>query len=380
MNTIIELNYYNPIHVQKYFNDMLQSPHNLCSGYIIGYNYIGDTVENSKSWLKIRKTTMDINTVRIELSKKYNIIFTEKTEYLNKCKMLIELLFTYAKSKRINSDGKNEEWFYFQHYINPHRVLLSIIALMNDKPLNNTNNNLINNQTENDKLTLQLADNVNGDNDDDFFTGLLTGASSVIISGLIAGAGILLTDLLTQKSEDIPKSVRQGISTEIHELISLKCNEHPLYHYTSNNIYILLTDLRFVKIENYQIVSQTFIENIKCVNHIKNSIFSFDKVETIEKNDRQETFGIYEKEVCAFFIKIIRALISNYPKKCIKDKHPVKTITIECIEDTQKCFRCDDKYTKSTIKTIKCTHVYICHHCLLNLSQCPICKSYYEYN
>ena len=64
MNTIIELNYYNPIHVQKYFNDMLRSPHNLCSGYIIGYNYIGDTIENSKSWLKIRKVVKTIRSIR----------------------------------------------------------------------------------------------------------------------------------------------------------------------------------------------------------------------------------------------------------------------------------------------------------------------------
>lgn len=146
-----------------------------------------------------------------------------------------------------------------------------------------------------------------------------------------------------------PTSIKQGISVEILNLISLEDNERPMYYYTSGKIHILLTDKRFIKIENYCICSSVYLYDIRFVNHIKNSIFFFDKVEIIEINGRVETFGIYEKEVCAYFTKILNGIIREIKNK--KIELPKKTI-IE-LPKTQVikeniCLRCLDKYEESS--------------------------------
>jgi hypothetical protein len=59
-------------------------------------------------------------------------------------------------------------------------------------------------------------------------------------------------------------------------------------------------------------VSETYLENIKYINHIKNGFFYYDKIEIIEKN-RVETFGIYNKTICKDFIKLINIVKEKPP-------------------------------------------------------------------
>ena len=82
-----------------------------------------------------------------------------------------------------------------------------------------------------------------------------------------------------------------------------------LYYYNSGNIFIVLTDKRFIKIEDKKIVSESYLENIQYINHISGGWFRFDKIEIIEKNKKIEIFGIYFKEICLRFIKLLKDII-----------------------------------------------------------------------
>jgi len=328
----------NKLYIQRYFYDSLTKNHPLCSGHIIGYKRTDD----DNNWLKIRKTTMDIDIVSKELSKNnFKIVFIQKTEYLNKCKNLIEILFTFAEVKRDNGN-KMEEWFKFTHNISISNVIMSLIFMMNNNNINIPQNVKQYNYTESE---LKIIDKPTKDesDDDDFFAG------GLLVSGMLIGLGVLIADVFTKENNNIPSSIKQGISVEILNLISLEDNERPMYYYTSGKIHILLTDKRFIKIENYCICSSVYLYDIRFVNHIKNSIFFFDKVEIIEINGRVETFRIYEKEVCAYFTKILNSIIREIKNK--KIELPKKTI-IE-LPKTQVikeniCSRCLDKYEGSS--------------------------------
>ena len=321
----------NNLCIQKYFYDNIAINHPLCTGHIIGYKKIDD----DDSWLKIRKTTTDINDINKILSKNnFKIIFIQKTDYLNKCKTLIELLFTFAKIKRNNGD-KFEEWFKFKHHIHFSNVIMSLISMMNNNNINIPQNVKQYNYTE--KETKIITKPIQDDSDDDeFFKYLVVGAGGLLVSGMIVGLGTLITDVFMKENNNIPSSIKQGISVEILELILLETNESPMYYYTSGKIHILLTDKRFIKLENYGICSSVYINNIMIVNHIKNSIFSFDKVEIIEINGRVETFGIYEKEVCAYFTKLLNSIIREIKNKIISNVPKILSEKPKIISEPKK--------------------------------------------
>jgi len=81
---------------------------------------------------------------------------------------------------------------------------------------------------------------------------------------------------------------------------------------------IVLTDKRFIKTENGNIVSTVNLVDITRVDHEKNGMFAWDKVVTYCGKER-ETFGIYEGLVCKFFVdtlnRIIKSLQSEYTKR-----------------------------------------------------------------
>lgn len=335
----LEILQYNKPCIQKYFYDSLATDHPLCNGYIIGYNKKDD----DNTWLKIRKTTMEIDLVTKELKKNnFNIIFIQKTEYLNKCKFLIEILFNYAKVKR---GDKNEEWCKFSHPISISNIISSLIIMMNSK-------NIIIPQNIKECKYIESDVKIDDEDDDDFFGGLVGGlAGGLLIGGLIVGISALIIDAFSKTNA--PSSIKTGISGEISKLVILHRtigvnsddNEKPMYYYTSGKIHILLTDRRFIKIENKEIVSEVYLNRIKFVNHIKNSIFSFDKIEILEESGRIETFGIYEKDVCAYFTDLLKKI------KTIERKPLIKNDSI--------CSRCLDK--------CESLESNICKQCMVNL-------------
>lgn len=72
---------------------------------------------------------------------------------------------------------------------------------------------------------------------------------------------------------------------------------------------VVLTNLRFLKIENGKTVSNVVLKQIKKVEHEKNGIFRWDKVVTTTESG-VETFGIYQSAVAEFFVDTLRRVVS----------------------------------------------------------------------
>ena len=322
----------NQIYVQRHFYDSLSYKHLRYDGHIIGYNRIDD--ENIYPMcLKIRKTTMNIDVITRELKKKnFNIIFIQKTEYINDCNNMIDILFTYAKIKR-NNNNKFEKWFKFNHRISISNIIMSLIIMMNAQndvyiPQHIKQYNY---STNENKIISNIINDVS--DDEEFF------------NNLTYGLGALIADVFMKENNNTPSLVKQGISVEILESILLENDESPMYYYTSGKNHILLTDKRFIKIEKYCVCSSIYLSNIKFVNHIKNSIFCFDKIQIIEESNVVETFDIYEREVSTYFTDLLNIIIKKFPKKVIKKN---------------KCLRCLDK-------TDGLMNIDICMQCLATL-------------
>jgi len=115
----------------------------------------------------------------------------------------------------------------------------------------------------------------------------------------------------------IGKLIISGLQKLIEdEIISGSCNleffefvkdEKQLYHYKSNNIYIIMTNKRFLKFENKIKLSEMYLNNVKTINHISGGLFHFDKIEIIDKNNKSDTFGIYKKSICVEFIRLLNS-------------------------------------------------------------------------
>ena len=247
-------------------------------------------------------------------------------------------------------------------------------------------------------------------------TNYLIDTGSTIFGGLITSIGGLITNL-TSNIQDMPTSIYTGISSDIQKNLSLGKDEISLFYYNSYNIYIILTNKRFIKLEDDKICSESYLENINSINHIKNSFLYFDKIEIIEKNNRIETYGIYESIVCEYFIKLLNNIMdiinnsldielgnannsldsdfevkidinnfsdSDSDSKLKNVKIDINNLSNNNIELTKKidvlndkCIRCYDKYIVSN-KIIICEHKNICNQCTYVLDMCPICNvSYY---
>lgn len=89
--------------------------------------------------------------------------------------------------------------------------------------------------------------------------------------------------------------------------VTLREGEGIKYFYdASGGVFIVLTNFRFLKLENRKSVSISELSAIKGVKHIKAGFFAWDKVEVTEKSGRVETFGIYYSIVAAFFTRVLQ--------------------------------------------------------------------------
>ena len=378
----------NELYIQKKFYDILNNSKSNCVGHIICYKKNTDIKNN---WIKFKKTTLNVDNIITNINKNnFKIIFIQKTEYINNCKILIELLFNYAKTKRID-DNKYSIWYTFSQSFNVYNIIATLIILMDSRDIihipqnitqydynenetkllsnisdnktdENDNENGNENETENEtKILSNISDNKTDENDNENGnenetkilsnisdnktdengneneteneTKILSNISDnktdenetvnnsvpiiggiLLVGALIVGTGALFVDSLIKKNINFPSSIKNGIHTPVGilNLILLEDKENPIYYYvnTNNTIHILLTNKRFIKIENYSIRSKANLDQIKFVNHIKNSIFSFDKIEIIEKNGRRRTFGIDNKKVCRCFTDILNNITS----------------------------------------------------------------------
>jgi hypothetical protein len=115
---------------------------------------------------------------------------------------------------------------------------------------------------------------------------------------------------------DIPAGVEAGGASTNLSLIEIEMKlgegEKVLFHYHNNaKNKIVLTNRRFVKIEDGRLVSVCANDAIKSARHIKNGALKWDKVEVTEKGGRVETFGIYKASAAEFFTKIVNKVVGN---------------------------------------------------------------------
>jgi len=83
------------------------------------------------------------------------------------------------------------------------------------------------------------------------------------------------------------------------------------YNKVNDNVFIILTNTQFIKIEKGVICSIANLSECQFVSHQKNGMFSWDKVVLHNQNRIVvDTFGIHLAAMCAEFIKII---ISKFP-------------------------------------------------------------------
>jgi hypothetical protein len=147
---------------------------------------------------------------------------------------------------------------------------------------------------------------------------------------------------------DIPKGIIFDHNKKFEQFLN---NDKVFYYYENTiNNYIILTDKRFIKIENNKILSEVSLDNIKNIYHRNNSIFYWDSIEITKNDNIIETFGIKYKNIAEFFtnllknIEIIKSTENNYIETLeIKDEY----INIEKSQEKEKkkCFYCkSDKH------------------------------------
>ena len=99
-----------------------------------------------------------------------------------------------------------------------------------------------------------------------------------------------------------------GVNSKHNGQFTKYTKEDKINYWYENAIdnYVILTDQRFIKIENGKIVSEVLLSDIKSIFYRNMGIFYYDKIEIIRKDNTIETFGIAYTIVTEFFTKVIQ--------------------------------------------------------------------------
>ena len=257
-NEILNILSNNTSIIQKKFYNKLNEKPSVCDhqGYVIIIK------NNDTKHIKILRTEKEPLVRAQELNVKLEFYY--ETLHNKKCERLLNFLFDYS-SKNID----NKKWFEINKFINLARVV-ETISKMDMSP---------NNIKIPEKLSyIKLDPDI-----DDY--------SDPELEKLI---GKLIISELQNESCNL-------------EFCEFDKDEKQLYHYKSNNIYIIMTNKRFLKFENKIKLSEMYLNNVKTINHISGGLFHFDKIEIIDKNNKSDTFGIYKKSICAEFIRLLNS-------------------------------------------------------------------------
>jgi len=125
-------------------------------------------------------------------------------------------------------------------------------------------------------------------------------------------------------------------SSEINKIISFAPDENliMIYFYNgrkiSGNVLVGITNVRLFKIEKNKFDAVN-LSNIKQVNHRKNDIFRWDKIECKLHNNKVETFGVYHKKACGKLCEYLNTQI-----KLNNDKIYVTTPPMNNVDNKNK--------------------------------------------
>jgi len=159
---------------------------------------------------------------------------------------------------------------------------------------------------------------------------------------------------------EIPEGVKTGGSPLIEVAIKVTPGEKIHFHYfsRSDNV-VVLTNQRFVKVEDGKVVSEVYLKDVATVNHIKNGIFQWDKVSVTTHQGCTETFGINFGHITAFFTQVLRKMVENYrevPVKSTRGEESPKVSKTASSTQKMRCARChrnnhtvDKCYARTTL-------------------------------
>jgi hypothetical protein len=267
-NEILNILSNNTAIIQKKFYNKLNEKPSVCDhqGYVI-------IIKNKDTkHIKFLRTEKEPLVRAQELNVKLEFYY--ETIHNKKCERLLNFLFDYS-SKNID----NKKWFEINRFINLARVV-ETISKMDMSP---------NNIKIPEKLSYIKIDP--RDDIDDYSDPEL---EKLIGKLIISGLQKLIEDEIISGSCNL-------------EFFEFDKDEKQLYHYMSNNIYIIMTNKRFLKFENKIKLSEMYLNNVKTINHISGGLFHFDKIEIIDKNNKSDTFGIYKKSICVEFIRLLNS-------------------------------------------------------------------------
>lgn len=305
-HTLVTILQQNTYVVQKKFYDRLKTEPSPCDnpGFVFGAYSLTERKETGL--VKIGWTQADPFISAEKMNCK--LIFCQKTEHTKKCNRLLHLLFDYIKViKYDKNQNKNVEWF------NISNIMFNTLVNINNVPqivtnianlITNKNNHYIqDNQNNHDNEEDNIKDDPIVDNNEDADFSILGGA---LIGGLLVGGFAMGIAAITDANSDI----KEGINDDIFKYLEFLEGEKTVYYYHKDKIYIVLTNKRFIKIENNKLVSESYLNNIKDIRHKKGGMFHYDKIEIIEHNKKIETFGIYNGSICIQFINLIKNIIN----------------------------------------------------------------------
>ena len=270
-------------------------------GYVYCIKKTNDPKYNG--YVKLGRTERDPEIRASELNS--TLCFYQKTSYNKKCERLIHLLFNCYSSIMIGPDGsKQVEWFKLDNKIDTQLILNLVSEQIQDKPDQLPEQVQIPEEIKSVELVQDdLLDDDKYEDDLDVAFGIAIG----LIGGIVVGG--LVSAFIDNKN--ISSDIKSGLPANTIEIIKLAIEEKPLYYYSRDKIIIILTDKRFIKLENNQMVSISKLSDIKCIGHKKGGLFHYDKIEIVEKSNRVETFGIYEGKICQDFIQLINQMIEK---------------------------------------------------------------------
>ena len=140
----------------------------------------------------------------------------------------------------------------------------------------------------------------------------------------------LIKDITDAKSSKISrvtvntldgKDLRVSDIEQFAKILNFSSDESIIYLYChddkfepkvviNGNIFVGITTHRVFKIENGG--NQSIMrKDIVCAKHIKNNIFTWDRLEFLLNNNNKDSFGIYYSDTCNYFSNYINSNINN---------------------------------------------------------------------
>lgn len=114
----------------------------------------------------------------------------------------------------------------------------------------------------------------------------------------------------------VPTDIKIGESTPECKVLSIYCkiekDETIDFYYQISSDIIVLTNKRFIKVNNGKIINSVYLANLTKIRHNEDHTFiDPDEIETLDKNDNNETFVIGNSSVGKFLTNMIQVHINN---------------------------------------------------------------------